>query len=352
MRILIVTTQVPFVRGGAEVLADGLRDALCAAGHEAEIVRFPFKWYPADAIAPQVLAARLLDLSEFSGTRIDQVIGLKFPAYLVPHPRKSLWIVHQHRSAYDFWDSGHSDLTSMPQGRAVRDLIREADERFIPEAQAVHTISANVSARLLRYNGISSSPLYHPPENAEAYYSGRFDDYFFFPSRIDPLKRQALVIDALAASRLPMRVVFAGNPDNAATLQTLRARASELGVEERVTWAGTVNQAAKIDLFANACGVIFPPVDEDYGYVTLEAMLASRPLVTCTDSGGPLEFVVDGVNGMIAAPTARALAGAMERLWTDRTHARALGDAARASYERLGISWRHVVETLCEGRPP
>ena len=40
-----------------------------------------------------------------------------------------------------------------------------------------------------------------------------------------------------------------------------------------------------------ALGVIFPPLDEDYGYVTLEAMLAAKPVITCTDSGGPLEFV-------------------------------------------------------------
>src|SRR3954447_2497188 len=118
MRVLIATTQVPFVRGGAEMLAEGLRDAMIAAGHEAEIMAFPFKWYPADVMAAQLLAARLLDLSEFSGMRIDRVVGLKFPAYLIPHPDRVLWLVHQHRAAYDFWDAGHSDLAAMPQGRA------------------------------------------------------------------------------------------------------------------------------------------------------------------------------------------------------------------------------------------
>jgi glycosyltransferase involved in cell wall biosynthesis len=348
VRILIVTTQVPFVRGGAEVLADGLRDALEAAGHEAEIVRFPFKWYPADAIAPQVLAARLLDLSEFSGNRIDRVIGLKFPAYLVPHPRKFLWIVHQHRSAYDFWESGHSDFSSMPQGRAVRDLIREADQRFIPEAQAVHTISANVSARLWRYNHIASSPLYHPPANAEAY-SGRFDDYFFYPSRIDPMKRQALVIDALAASSLPMHVVFAGNPDNAATLQHLRARASDSASriashgrdDRRVAQDRAIRECLRCRLSADRRGL---------RHVTLEAMLAGRPVVTCADSGGPLGVRRGWRQWRSRAPVAESAyapwnasgrTGRMRARWATR----------RESYERLGISWRRVVETLCEGRP-
>jgi glycosyltransferase involved in cell wall biosynthesis len=332
------------------MLAEGLREAIERAGHEVEIVRFPFKWYPAEVIPSQVLAARLLDLSEFSGTRIDRVIGLKFPAYLVPHPRKSLWLVHQHRSAYDFWESGHSDLLHMPQGRAVRDFIRDADDRFIPEAQSVLTISANVSERLLRFNHIASKPLYHPPLNADSYVEGRYDDYIFFPSRIDPMKRQWLVIDALAASTVPLKVIFAGSPDNAAMLEQLKVQAAKSGVAGRITWTGPISEREKIALYANACGVVYPPVDEDYGYVTLEAMLAGKPLVTCSDSGGPLEFVTDGINGLVAAPTPESLALALVRIWADRSFARSLGGAARASYERLGISWDRVVEVLLQGQ--
>ena len=43
MRVVIATTQAPFVRGGAEIHAEGLQQALTAAGHEAEVVRLPFK---------------------------------------------------------------------------------------------------------------------------------------------------------------------------------------------------------------------------------------------------------------------------------------------------------------------
>src|SRR5439155_5723513 len=92
MRILIATTQVPFVRGGAEVLAESLRDALLAAGHQAEIAAIPFKWYPPERILDAMLACRLLDLTESSGAAIDALIGIKFPAYLIPHPAKSLWL--------------------------------------------------------------------------------------------------------------------------------------------------------------------------------------------------------------------------------------------------------------------
>src|SRR5438270_5136756 len=101
MRVLIATVQVPFVRGGAELLAEGLRDALQRAGHQAEIASIPFKWYPPDRILDAMLAARLVDVTESCGSAIDTVIGLKFPAYYMQHPRKTLWVLHQYRAAYD-----------------------------------------------------------------------------------------------------------------------------------------------------------------------------------------------------------------------------------------------------------
>src|SRR5689334_11583574 len=101
MNVVIVTAQVPFVRGGAEVMAEGLRRALLAEGHRADVVAVPFKWYPPKRIPEHMLACRLLDLSEANGDPVDRVIGLKFPAYLVRHPRKVVWLMHQHRQAYE-----------------------------------------------------------------------------------------------------------------------------------------------------------------------------------------------------------------------------------------------------------
>ncbi len=152
MRILIVTTGVPFVRGGAEVHAEGLQRALTGAGHDAELVYIPFKWYPPERVLDHMLACRLFDLTECSGVRIDAVIGLKFPAYYVPHPNKILWILHQHRQAYDLWDRDISDLKYYPNGFEVREAIREADKRLLPEAKQIYANSLNVSKRLKHYS--------------------------------------------------------------------------------------------------------------------------------------------------------------------------------------------------------
>jgi glycosyltransferase involved in cell wall biosynthesis len=346
MRILITTVQVPFIRGGAEVLAEGLRDALRSEGHQAEIVAIPFKWYPPERILDQMLACRLLDLTESTGMIIDRVIGLKFPAYFIPHPNKVLWIVHQHRTAYDLWDHPLSELIRFPNGSQIRDAIREADARLLPEAKKIFTISRNVSHRLKCYSGIDSTPVYNPPQHAADFYCAAAEDYFFFPSRVSATKRQALVLEALTATRKPVRLRFAGPVDQPPEGEALKHEAKNLRVHDRVEWLGPVTEEEKRRQYAHALGVIFPPIDEDYGYVTLEAMLSSKPVITCVDSGGPLEFVRTDVTGIVTEPIPQALAAAMDTLWENRAQAEAMGQAARAHYDGLKISWHEVVSRL------
>jgi glycosyltransferase involved in cell wall biosynthesis len=346
MRVLIATVQVPFVRGGAEMHAEGLQAALMDAGHEVDVIRLPFKWYPPERILDHILTARLLDLTESCATTIDRVIGLKFPAYLLPHPDKVLWILHQHRTAYELWGSELCDLLPFPNGQEVRDAIRAADQAFIPEARAVYANSRTVAGRLKHFCGIDAEPLYHPPPAADLFQCAPAEDYLYFPSRINATKRQLLVMEALALCREPVRVRFAGVADDAGYGRTIAGRLRDLQLAERVEFLGSVSEASNRDLYARCLAVVFPPVDEDYGYVTLEAMLASKPVITCVDSGGPLEFVRDGETGLVVPPTAEALASAMDRLWQDRAGAARWGEAGREAYDRHDISWKRVVATL------
>jgi glycosyltransferase involved in cell wall biosynthesis len=347
MKIVVVTSGVPFIRGGAEILADNLCTALRAAGHEAELICIPFKHYPPQRIPEHMLACRLLDLTETCGTRIDRVIGLKFPAYLIPHPNKVIWLLHQHRTAYELWDHPIAgDLIHFPDGPTIREAIRQADRALIPEAKMVYTLSENVSRRLERFSGIDSQPLYNPPANAELFGCASADDYFFFPSRITAVKRQLLVLHAMAKCRERTIVRFAGEADTPAQMAACKDAIAQLKLENRVEWLGHISEEQKRELYANCLGVVFPPVDEDYGYVTLEAMLSSKPVITCADSGGPLEFVVAHQTGLVARPTAESLAQAMDALWTDRRCAAVMGEAGRARYRDLNISWPRVVEKL------
>ncbi len=345
MRVAIVTVQVPFVRGGAEMLAEGLQAAIQAAGHEADIVSIPFKWYPPAVLPEQVLACRLTDLTESLGRPIDRMIGVKFPAYLVPHPSKVLWLLHQHRSAYDLWDQRYGDLFPVPDGEAGMRFVRDTDTRLIPEAREVFTISRNVTQRLKHFCGIDSRPLYHPPPHADRYRSGEPGDYLLMPSRVNEIKRQGLVVEALFHTRHPVRVWFTGSPDSPGYHEVVQARSRALA-PGRVAWLGQVSDERKLELFAHALGVVVPPFDEDYGYVTLEAMLSGRPVITCTDSGGPIEFIEHGRNGLVCAPDPEAIAEAMDALWEDRAFASRLGREGRAHYTDLNITWEHAVECL------
>jgi glycosyltransferase involved in cell wall biosynthesis len=343
MNILICTTQVPFTTGGAESHVEGLRRALVQAGYNAEVVALPFKWYPPSEIMSGALAWRLLDLSEANGKPVDLVIGMKFPAYLVAHPRKVLWVMHQYRAAYNLWNTAFDDLSSYPDGAQVREWIRQADNRLIPDARKVFANSKTVAERLRRYNNIESEPLYHPPPRAETLRTGEQGDYIFYPSRLEPQKRQELLIEAAQFLKTPAKIILAGGSRDPKHYQSL---IKKCGVGDRVCLRGFVPESEMIDLYANALGVCYLPFDEDYGYVTIEGMLAGKPIVVARDGGGATEFIEHEREGLIVEPEPQAIAECVDSLWSDRERARAMGDRGREKINAMNLSWEHVVETL------
>lgn len=347
MRVLVTTVQVPFVRGGAEILADSLVKALIEAGHETELVSIPFQFSPPERILDSMLACRMLDIVEFCGQAVDRVIGLKFPAYLIPHPHKVMWLVHQYRTAYDLWGTQYCELIHSPNGLQVREAIINADNKIFPEYKSIYTIAGNVSKRLKKFNSVDSVPLYNPPQNAHLFYcDSHTDNYFFFPSRLTKIKRQELVLEALALTKNPVEVVFAGKADQNQYLLELEKLAHKLGVTKKAIFLGEISEPDKIKYYAQSLGVIYPPFDEDYGYVTLEAMLSSKAVITCKDSGGSLEFVRNRETGLIVESCPEALADAMDELWENNDLAKILGEAAKDYYYSLNITWSNIIQKL------
>ena len=344
--ILICTTQVPFTTGGAEAHVAGLQRALTEAGYNAEVVALPFKWYPPSEIMRSALAWRLLDLSEANGKTVDLVIGMKFPAYLVAHECKVLWIMHQYRAAYNLWDTPFDDLSSYPDGAQVRQWIHHADNRLIPQAKKVFANSKTVADRLLSYNRIESQPLYHPPPRAESLRCGEQGDYIFYPSRLEPQKRQELLIEAVQYLRTPVKIILAGGSLDPKRYESLIKKCD---VKDRVCLRGFVQESEVIELYANALGVCYLPFDEDYGYVTLEGMLAAKPVVVARDGGGATEFIEHGSEGLIIDPDPRAIAEALDSLYARRESARAMGQRGREKLKAMNLSWDHVVESLISG---
>lgn len=341
--VLVCETQVPFVSGGAESLVRELVDHLRAGGYETDVVSIPFKWYPKEEILAHAAAWRLLDLTESDHKPVDVVICTKFPTYFVRHPNKVVWLAHQHRAAYDLCGTEYSDFTHVDLDVGLRERLHALDREMLGECRRRYSISVNTAKRLERFNGLQAEALYHPPSLTGRLRHESYGSYVLSVGRLNRMKRVDLAIEAMPYVHESLRLIVAGEgPDE----DRLRRKTADAGVSHRVEFRGRVGDEELVDLYANARAVVYPPYDEDYGYVTLEAFLASKPVVTTADSGGPLEFVEHDVSGIVCDPKAQALAAALNTL-VDEARARALGEAGR---ERAsGVTWDGVVETLVSG---
>ena len=347
MRVALVNVQCPFVRGGAEILADSFAQRVRGRGHTVEQIKIPFKWYPVQAIPEHILACKLLDVGVGDP---DLVIAFKFPAYLCPFPRKRLWLFHQFRQAYELWGTPFCGLPDTAPMRGIRAMIHAADNRELGSVERLFTNSKIVAQRLRNGNGIEADGVLYPPhDRPELFGPGPFGDYFFYPSRLGSVKRQHVAVEAMAHVRSPFRLVIAGKPDADEYGEQLLATIERLNLGDRVQLLGWITEEEKASWMRGSCGAIYIPYDEDsYGFVTLEAFHSHKPLITFTDSGGTHELVEHGHNGAVVEPTAEALAEAMERIWNDKPRGRELGDAGHATLGQKMISWDTILDRLLD----
>ena len=339
--VVVCEAQVPFVRGGAEALVRELVRELGEQGFDAERVSLPFKWYPKEEILAHAAAWRLLDLSESNGRPIDLLIATKFPTYLARHPRKVTWLVHQHRGAYELVGTPYSDFAHDERDVALRERLLSLDTTTLAESTGLYSISANIANRLQRYNGLAATPLYHPPRLAGRFRAGTAGNYVLSVGRLESVKRVDLAIKAMNHLPASLSLVVAGTGSHRDALERLVA---SLGLGSRVQFLGETSDDQLVDLYAGALAVVFPPFDEDYGYVTLEAFLSHKPVVTTKDAGGPNEFVQDGVNGFVTDPDPKAIAEAVAALDADRRRAARMGDAGYDLARQF--TWTSVIERL------
>ena len=348
MRIAVLHPQAAFVRGGAETHAETLVSELIKAGHEAELVQIAWKWYPASELTHAMAVWRCFDISESNGLKVDAAIALKFPSYLATHERKIVWLIHQHRSAYELWDHPLGDLRHQAGAEAVREMVWQADRTALGEAKRLFTNSRNVKDRLWNSLRIPGEVLYHPspPMTALLDRPARpLGDYIFYPSRLEVLKRQSLVIEAMKHVRSPVSLVLVGRgPDEPA----LRAQVEAAGLGQRVRFEIGISDERLLELYEGALAVYTGPLDEDFGYVTLEGLAAERPVVTLTDSGGPLEFVTDGQTGLVVEPRPASIAAAFDRLHANRDDAAGYGRAGNELIRDTIPSWSQVISRLLE----
>jgi glycosyltransferase involved in cell wall biosynthesis len=326
------------------VIARALVDALRARGDHADIVVTPQNRFGRQASA--YLATWLTDLGLSEGERIDRVISLRYPSYAVRHPNHVCWLNHTMREYYDLWPRFSSGLgrAGMIKEQIRKRLIHAADRYLLTRnVRRLFVQSRTIQERLRHWPELRSTVLYPPPP-PRGYRCDGYGDYVFMVSRLTPLKRADLLIRALATSKgAGIRAVIGGDGEERPALQALIA---ELGLQARVTLTGALSEAQLVDHLAQCRVVCFPPVQEDYGFVTSEAFASRKPVITCTDSGGPAELVIDGERGYVCSPTPESLAQALRSSMDDRAGVERMGAEAHAFVSRL--TWPDTIRTLTQ----
>jgi glycosyltransferase involved in cell wall biosynthesis len=381
---IIAPSPVPLVLGGAERLWAGLLRAFNeTTSHDAELIKLPTREHTLVDLMASYQAFASLDLGHF-----DLVITTKYPAWMVRHDNHVLYVMHPLRGLYDTYHLTGLPTTVQSEEPAIRRLVTfldRTDETTGPEEiflrwtetreqlgdhhpdfafpgplahMLVHRLDdiARSPRRIRRYLAISrtvaSRPGYfppgvpiqfvHPPSELENLPCGG-QRYLFTASRLDGPKRLDLLIGAMRHVRGSTPLLIAGDGP-------LRQSLAELAsADPRVQFLGYVSGNRLAQLYADALAVPFVPVDEDFGLIALEAMMAAKPVMTCRDSGGPAELVVHGVNGLIVDPTPAAVGEALQRFVSDPVWSRDLG--SRAYDIAREVTWAKVVDHLTGAQP-
>ncbi len=343
MKVTVVNTLAPFVWGGAEELAHNLVVNLRAIGYDAELYRLPFAWDPFDQIPTEMARMKALPLPES-----DLLISLKFPVYLLNADNHITWLIHQYRQAYDLWDSPYCNIPHDKSGQAVREAIIAHDTAALGTRKRLFTISEEISSRLDKSNGIKAEPLRTPINDPEMFGGGPYENYVLATGRINAAKRQTLLVQAMLHADQGSRLIVAGPPESEADGNQLRELVERHGLEDRVKLdLGFLKREVIADYVNNARAIAYLPFQEDsYGYVTMEAFEAAKPVITVTDAGELLDIVVDNQTGSVVEPDARQLGQAISMYCGNEKLARDRGVAGRAMWRSKNITWPETISQL------
>ncbi len=339
MKIIIGTTIVPHISGGGTQICEWLEIKLKEYGHQTQLVGIPFSSHY-KVFMEQMLALRLYHLEDSA----DRLICVRMPSYLLRHNKKYLWFIHHYREVYDLWDTQYS-IPHTEEGRAVREFVMRADTMAFAEAKKIYTNSKVISRRLMDFNGIEAQPVYPPILKPEQFHCESYGDYIYYPSRICGHKRQHLAVEAMKYTKTGVKLLISGvveTPfygDKIAEIITANSLQNKVTVKNE--W---ITEQQKTEWLANCLAVAYIPFDEDsYGYPSLEAHHSAKAVVSCTDSGGTDELIMDGVNGFMVESEPQKLAEVFDRLYENKKLAERMGNAGIKRIIDLDITWDNVI---------
>jgi glycosyltransferase involved in cell wall biosynthesis len=321
------------------VLCSDHREAGVGPGVPDEDVHRELRWYWRDHAFPRLSPARVLELERDNATVFERHLDGFGPDAVSwwAMGGMSLSLLERARSrrlpavafVNDDWliYGPEVDAWLRLAGRLPRRLAERATGlpvRFDPAACG-RIVFASESVRRSAAERWSLPPAevahggIDPRFLADAPVAAAWAWRLLYVGRIDPRKGIATLLEALAGlpSEATLSVVGGGEE---AHLDELRGRAGELGLGDRVDFAGRRAREELPSIYAAADAVVFPVLwDEPWGLVPLEAMACGRPVVA-TGTGGSSEYLRDGRNCLLfAAGDAGQLAERVTRLASDPT---------------------------------
>lgn len=378
MKIAIVgPSSVPFTVGGMEYLLWGLQDSINnLSEHKVELIKLPTKEDNFWNLIDSYKQFYNLDLSHF-----DMIITTKYPAWMVKHKNHICYMAHRLRGLYDTYHfmnlpdepsldnayikkavdymkkedanidglfsildeirinkekipNNHFDLPSP----FLKKIISFFDNKSLENTKKFYAISKTVKNRREYFPVNAEVEVVYPPSALPYFQEGEYN-YLFTVSRLDNAKRIDLIIESMKYVKANIKLKIAGIGPMEKELKKLAEN------DDRIEFVGFVNDAELIKYYSNSKGVIFIPYEEDYGLVTIEAMMSRKPVITTYDAGGVTEFVQEGVTGFISKSNATDIGKSIEKLASlNLNEVKEMGEHA---YNKVkDITWSNTVSKV------
>jgi len=373
---LIAPSPIPFTVGGAEKFYWGLQEYINKnTAHQCELIKIPVKEDNFWNLVESYYKFYSFDVSYF-----DAVITSKYPAWMIKHDNHHIYMLHCLRGLYDTYpppaklssnfntkhsgvkailkyiDSDGSNInglfqillelqkdTSVPDdtyifpGPFIKKIITFFDKKAMKNVKSFSAISKTVAGRKEYFPDDKNINVIYPPSNLTNFKNESYK-YFFTVSRIDEAKRIRMIIEAYLKTDADIPLKIAGTGPLMQGLQELSKD------DSRIEFLGFISDEELINYYANAFAVIFIPYEEDYGLITIEAMMSEKAVITFTDSGGVKEFVEDGKTGFISKPSIELLKENIEKANKDIEFVIKMGRQAKKRVEN--ITWENTFNFL------
>lgn len=381
MKIAILgPSPVPFTIGGVENLLWKLCETINQKTiHQAELIKLPSREDNFWNIIENYYNFYKLNLNYF-----DLVITTKYPAWMIRHSNHICYMCHRLRGLYDTYhftklsidvkysckpidnileymkNNNHPNnldeffnlLFKLKKeqnkvddsyfnfpGPFIRKIVHYMDDYGLSKKNITkfYSISEIVKKRERYFPQNIDIKVIYPP-SALNYFSCKDYKYIFMVSRLDGPKRIDMLIKAMKHVKSNIDLLIAGTGPQEQELKKLAKN------DNRIKFLGFVNDEDIEKYYANSLVIPYFPYDEDYGLITIEAMMHKKPVITTFDSGGPTEFVINNQTGFITDFDEKAIGEKIEFFAKNPSEAKRMGENA---YNKVkDITWENTIKHL------